>query len=456
VAADLGVKGACGVPVLAVGGVVAILEFFTSQSREPDEPLMQALFQLGIHLGHVFDRNGAVAALEHAKGAAEAANRAKSDFLSRMSHELRTPLNAILGFGQLLEMGSPTPRQRQQLEQILKGGRHLLEVINEVLDLARIEAGRLQLSLQPIALRQVCAEVCDLVRPLAERHGIRVETTCAAEADLYVWADNQRLKQVLLNLLANGVKYNRAHGCVSLTWEALPEGRVRLLVRDTGPGIVPEKQQRLFNAFDRLGAEATAVEGTGLGLVVSKRLTEAMGGTLDLASTPGQGTTVFVDLPLRKDEGGRMKDESGPVFDSSFILPPSSFKSGTVLYIEDNRANLSLMEDILAYRPEVRLLSAMQGGAGLELALQHRPDLILLDAHLPDMPGDEVLRLLQSNPHLRGIPVVVISADATAPQIERLRAAGAWDYLTKPLDVARFLALLDRSLQERQVRPWPT
>jgi PAS domain S-box-containing protein len=456
VGAELRVKGACGVPVLAVGGVVAVLEFYTREPCEPDELLIQALVQLGIQLGHVFDRNRAVADLEQAKGAAEAANRAKSDFLSRMSHELRTPLNAILGFGQLLEMGSPTPRQRQQLEQILKGGRHLLELINEVLDLSRIEAGRLHLSLGPVAVGQACAEVCDLVRPLAERHGVRIEAPCAAAAGLHVRADNQRLKQVLLNLLANGVKYNRPGGCVSLTWEELPEGRARVAVRDTGPGIAPEKLQRLFNPFDRLGAEATPVEGTGLGLVLSKRLTEAMGGTLELTSTVGWGTTVLVALPRWKDDGGRTKDEgrqlTGPL-DSSIILRPSFFQRGTVLYIEDNRSNLGLMEDILAYRPEVRLLSARQGGAGLELARQHRPDLILLDAHLPDMPGEEVLRQVQSDPHLRGAPVVIISADATAPQIEKLRAAGAWDYLTKPLDVPRFLALLDRFMQERQERP---
>jgi CheY-like chemotaxis protein len=391
---------------------------------------------------------GAVADLQQAKRVAEAANRAKSEFLSRMSHELRTPLNAILGFGQLLEMRSLTPRQRPQLEQILKGGRHLLELINEVLDLARIEAGRLHLSLDPIAVRQACAEVCDLVRPLAERHGIRVEAPCATVQDVNVGADNQRLKQVLLNLLANGVKYNCVHGSVSLTWEELPKGRVRLAVRDTGPGIAPEKQRRLFNPFDRLGAEATAVEGTGLGLVLSKRLTETMGGTLDLVSTVGQGTTVFLELP-----------RSAPVQPSGrrspAALAPATACSGrgTVLYIEDNRANLGLMEDILACRPEVQLLSAMQGGTGLALARQHHPDLILLDVHLPDMPGDEVLRQLQSDPHLRATPVVVISADATQPQVERLRTAGAWDYLTKPLDVPRFLTLLDRFLHERQVRP---
>jgi PAS domain S-box-containing protein len=452
-AADLGVMGACGFPVLAASGVAAVLEFYTSEPCEPDEPLMQAMFQIGVQLGHVFDRKRAVADLEQAKGAAEAANRAKSEFLSRMSHELRTPLNAILGFGQLLDMGAPTPRQKQQVEQILKGGRHLLELINEVLDLARIEAGGLHMSPQPIALRQVCAEVCDLVRPLAEKHGVQIEAPCAAAADLYVRADNQRLKQVLLNLLGNGVKYNRAHGSVSLTWEELPENRVRLTVRDTGLGISPEKQQRLFNPFDRLGAETTAIEGTGLGLVLSKRLTEAMGGTLELTSRPGFGATVFVDLPLCKDEGGGRRDEkkSGSFHLSSLLPPPS--RAGTVLYIEDNRANLGLMENALAYRPEVRLLSAMEGGAGLELARQHLPDVILLDIHLPDMPGDEVLRQVRGDPHLRDIPVVIISADATALQIERLRAAGAWDYLTKPLDVPRFLALLDRLLRERQVGP---
>jgi CheY-like chemotaxis protein len=290
--------------------------------------------------------------------------------------------------------------------------------------------------------------VCDLVRPLAEKHGVRVEAPCDAARDLYVRADNQRLKQVLLNSLGNGVKYNRANGCVILAWEELPDGRVRLAVRDTGPGIGPEKRQRLFNPFDRLGAEATAVEGTGLGLVLSKRLTEAMGGTLDLTSTPGRGTTVFVDLPRAAPPqrvGRRAPADPTPA--------DAGLGRGTVLYIEDNRVNLGLMEGVFASRPEVRLLSATQGGAGLELARRHRPDLILLDIHLPDMPGDEVLRQLQSDPHLRATPVVVISADATAPQMERLRAAGAWDYLTKPLHVPRFLALLDRLLRERQVGP---
>jgi PAS domain S-box-containing protein len=390
------------------------------------------------------DRKRAVVDLEEAKRVAESANRAKSEFLSRMSHELRTPLNAILGFGQLLEMGTPTAQQRQQIEQILKGGRHLL-------DLARIEAGGLQLTLEPLAVRQVCAEACDLVRPLAQRHGIRVEAPCATGQDVYVRADNQRLKQVLLNLLANGVKYNHPDGVVSLTWEACPDARVRLAVRDTGPGIAPELHERLFNPFDRLGAEASAVEGTGLGLVVSKRLTDAMGGTLEFTSAVGQGTTVVVELP--RAAAPQRIDRS-----AQYAPRPASPEvgHGTVLYIEDNRANLALMEDILAQRPAVRLIAAQCGGTGLELARHHHPDLILLDAHLPDMPGEEVLRQIRSDPHLSEIPVVIISADATRAQVERLRAAGARDYLTKPIDVPRFLVLLDRFMLPRHVRPCPS
>jgi CheY-like chemotaxis protein len=255
---------------------------------------------------------------------------------------------------------------------------------------------------------------------------------------------------VILNLVANGVKYNHPDGCVSLTWEELPGCWVRLAVRDTGPGIAPEKRERLFNPFDRLGAEATAVEGTGLGLVLSKRLTEAMGGRLDIASTVGRGTTVFVDLPRAAPPAPPPVGRRAPAALAPDVASPVR---RTILYIEDNRANLGLMEDILAYRPEFQLLSAMQGGAGLELAREHHPDLILLDVHLPDMPGDEVLRQVRAEPRLRATPVVVISADATAHQIERLRAAGAWDYLTKPIDVARFLALLNRFLHERQVVP---
>jgi CheY-like chemotaxis protein len=254
---------------------------------------------------------------------------------------------------------------------------------------------------------------------------------------------------VLLNLVSNGVKYNHSGGRVTLSWDLLPEDRVYLAVNDTGPGIAPEKRQRLFNPFDRLGAEATGVEGTGLGLVLSKRLTEAMGGTLAVAGAVGGGTAVLVELP-------RAIAPARPVSRPSATAPAPAAASAprrTILYIEDNRANLMLMEDILAFRPEFQLLPAVQGGAGLALARQFHPALILLDVHLPDMEGDEVLRQLRADPRLRETPVIVVSADATPRQIERFRAGGAWDYLTKPVDVPRLLALLDRFLHEREVRP---
>jgi CheY-like chemotaxis protein len=219
---------------------------------------------------------------------------------------------------------------------------------------------------------------------------------------------------------------------------------VRLLVRDTGPGLTPQMQRRLFNPFDRLGAEATGVEGTGLGLALSKRLTEAMGGALGVASTPGHGSTFYMELPAVRGRESRPAEE-GAV---AAAVRVAGGRRRAVLYVEDNLDNLALLEEVLAYRPQVRLLSAMQGGLGLELARQHRPDLILLDVHLPDMPGDEVLRQVRADPQLCGTPVIVLSADATPGQAERLRAAGASEYLTKPIDVARFLGLLDRSLEE--------
>jgi PAS domain S-box-containing protein len=394
------------------------------------------------------DRKSVEEELRQTRAEAVLANGAKSEFLSRMSHELRTPLNAILGFAQLLEMGAPTPRQRQHVAQILKGGRHLLELIDEVLDLARIEAGQVALLPEPLPVRRLFAEVVDLIRPLAERRGVRLAEP-AGGPDVYVLADDRRLRQVLLNLVSNAVKYNREQGGVSLAVEELPAGRVRLLVRDTGPGLTPEQQQRLFNAFDRLGAEATGVEGTGLGLVVSKRLTEAMGGALGVVSTTGTGSTFFVELPAAPGRTPPSAESAGPAAPAPAAAP----RVRAVLYVEDNLDNLALVEEVLAYRPQVRLLSAVRGGPGLDLARQHLPDLILLDVHLPDLKGDEVLRQLRADPQLCDTPVIVLSADATPDHVGRLRAAGAWEYLSKPIDVAHFLGLLDRYLQEGEVRP---
>jgi signal transduction histidine kinase len=374
-----------------------------------------------------------------------AADRAKSDFLSRMSHELRTPLNAVIGFAEIMEMDPQTsPRQQERVRHILKGGRHLLGMINEVLDIARIEAGRLSLSPEPVAVDEVLPEVLDLVHQLATQRDIGLALHATPSPGLHVRADRQRLKQVLLNLLTNAVKYNHDGGRVSLSYAEHIDGRIRITVRDTGPGIPADKLDRLFTPFDRLGAELSGVEGTGLGLAITKRLVEAMGGTVGVESTVDAGSAFWVELPrvtgpleqFQRDEDHALASRNGQAPD----------REATVLYIEDNLSNLRLVEHILAFRPGVKLLSAMQGGLGLSLAQAHRPDLVLLDLNLPDLQGDEVLGRLREDPRTSDIPVVVLSADATPKQIGRLLDAGARAYLTKPLDVKQLLDTLDAHL----------
>ncbi len=395
----------------------------------------------------VTDRKLAEEAMRQAREDAERANLAKSEFLSRMSHELRTPLNAILGFGQLLQMDTLSPEHRESVDQILKAGRHVLDLINEALDIARIEAGSLRLTLDPVRLSELVHESLTLVSPLAAYRSIHFDNMVGTDGPS-VLADRQRLKQVLLNLLSNAVKYSRKGDRVSLSLHEVSRRRVRLHITDTGPGIPPDKMARLFTPFERIGAERTAVEGTGLGLTLSKRLVEAMQGGLGVDSTPGQGSTFWVELNLAEENAAETGDRGGQ--DGAFRTPvPLTGIRRTVLYIEDNPSNLRLVERIVSRRPEIRLVSAEQGRAGFDLARERHPDLILLDLNLPDIPGDTILQWLQDDPELQPIPVVVISADAAPHQVDRLLAMGARAYLTKPLDVQRLVTILNETLLGR-------
>jgi signal transduction histidine kinase/CheY-like chemotaxis protein len=374
--------------------------------------------------------------VQESEAEAAQANRAKSEFLSRMSHELRTPLNGIIGFSQLLQLDALTPEQLESVGHIHKAGRHLLSLINEVLDIARIEAGKITISLEPVLVSDAMGSALDLVRPQAKAAGVEIRDGIVGDA--FVIADRQRLQQVLLNLLSNAVKYNRPGGTVAVSCHTTSPGKVELAVRDTGRGIAPEMLRRLYTPFERLGADQSSVEGTGLGLALSKRLVEAMGGALRVESEVGVGTTFAVELSAGAPLSLPSVDDR-----ATSVEGQTASARGTLLYIEDNVANLRLVERIVARRPGVTLLSAMQGSQGLELARAHRPGAILLDLHLPDLHGTEVLARLRADAATRDIPVVVLTADATGGQMSRLLEQGARAYLTKPLDVVQLLALID-------------
>jgi signal transduction histidine kinase/CheY-like chemotaxis protein len=391
----------------------------------------------------VTERRRADAAVRQAKQEAERANRAKSEFLSRMSHDLRTPLNAILGFAQLLGAERLSDGQLECVHQIFRGGQHLLGLINEILDTARIEAGHLSLSREPVGVADIVRHVTELVTPLAAARKIALVVEDGATADRAVLADRQRLSQILLNLLANAVKYNRAAGRVTVSFEELAGDRVRINVTDTGAGIPAEKLAVLFRPFERLGAEASGVEGTGLGLTLSRRLAEAMKGAIGVRSEVDRGSTFWVELEATDER-------AVPVMPAADVRPlpaATSDEPATVLYIEDNVSNVRLMARLLAQRPMLTLVHAPDGLGGLRLAREQRPDVIFLDLHLPDATGEDVLRQLWDDPALRPIPVIVLSADATPGQIRRTLASGARAYLPKPLDLYKVLDVLDSALR---------
>jgi len=394
--------------------------------------------------GRIVGIHADITELKQAQAAAERANLAKSEFLSRMSHELRTPLNAIIGFSQLLQLdraGNLQPMQKEQIEHIHSGGQHLLNLINEVLDLSGIESGRINLSFESVPAAEIVADIHHTVAPLAGKAGITL-TERVAPGIAAVRADRMRLRQILLNLASNAIKYNRAAGSVELSASLNADGSVRFSVSDTGLGIALERQGEVFQPFQRLGAEHSRVEGTGIGLAIAKRLSEAMRGSIGFASTPGQGTRFWIDLPADSAPAA-----TAPAAKPEPGLPARpALRGRTVLYVEDNPANLKLVETIVSTVGNLAFLSAPTPHLGLELAAAHKPDVIILDINLPEMNGFEVLARLQAMPETASIPVLALSAAAMPRDVQVGIAAGFYRYLTKPLDVQILLAAIAEAL----------
>jgi signal transduction histidine kinase/ActR/RegA family two-component response regulator len=388
--------------------------------------------------------------LTAARDTAMRATQVKNSFLSSTSHELRTPLNSILGFAQLLQLSELTAEDNDGVDRILGAGRHLLALINELIDIARIESGDLGLSLEPVLVRPVIEETCQLMAPIAAERSIRISTDCLHPA-LTAFVDRQRLAQILVNLISNAVKYNHRNGSITVSCRQEGADLVAIVVSDTGPGLAADDLERIFLPFERLGAERTAVEGTGIGLPLAKALAEAMRGQLTVSSVLGQGAAFTVSLNRAPDLVQIPRPSPAP---GSLAVAPA--EAGlSILCIEDNPANVEVVARYLRGRPGTRLLSAISGRVGIECAVRDVPDIILLDLHLPDLQGDEVLNELKADPATAAIPVIVLSADASRGVIRRLLAGGAYAYLTKPIELAELGDLIDacdaaRAQQQQQ------
>lgn len=386
--------------------------------------------------------------LNQTRDLAEQASRAKSRFLSNMSHELRTPMNAILGFSQIMKADPALPENDvSSVDEIIKAGHHLLELINEVLDLARVEAGQIDVSLEPVQVTTSIEDVLRLVRPLAEEREIQCRLN--ATECLSVKADRTRLKQVLLNLVSNAIKYNRAGGEVTVDVERVQDDsdhRVRLSVTDTGQGIEPEDLSGLTSPFNRLQREESSIEGTGIGLTITRQIVEAMDGTLGISSEVGVGSTFWIELPECQPMGPAPET---PVEKPATDTAASEPRSDIVLYIEDNPVNLKLVAQFVRRHGKARMVPADTPEKGIELASTLKPAVILLDLSMPGMDGFQVLEILKAKPELAGIPIIAMSAYALPEDIHRGKAAGFDDYLTKPLKLNHFFEVLDQHLADQ-------
>jgi signal transduction histidine kinase/CheY-like chemotaxis protein len=388
-------------------------------------------------------------ALQEANESLRGAYNAKKDFLDRLSHELRTPLNTILGFGELLSLDGLSAEHREWITMTLQASRHLVQLMDEAGDVAQIEDRTLTLSMEAVPIHSVIADVIEMIRPLALAEGVQIDPPPRPAASQYVRADEQRFRQIMLNLLSNAVKYNYPGGRVTITVGDEPGDQLRVSVTDTGRGIAGQDVGRLFLPFERLDAAQAGVEGAGLGLALSRDLIKAMEGTTGVTSIQGEGSTFWIELPATEPVA-----VSQLAIERDVVVSSRDYATGkTVLYVEDMVENFRLVEQILKQRPSVTLLPAMLASVALDLARQHRPDMILLDLRLPDMPGEQVLLRLRADARTRDIPVVILSADATRQRIDQFRADGVVDYLTKPIDVRSLLRTVDSALGE--ARPGP-
>jgi PAS domain S-box-containing protein len=389
--------------------------------------------------------------LRSARVAAEAASKAKSEFLSSMSHELRTPLNAILGFAQLLQRDKKEPlseRHRERVGRILKGGEHLLHLIDDILDLSRIEAGRVSLVIEPLSVADVLQQVKTTLEPLAASNEVQIRVDSISAILPLIAADATRYSQILLNFVSNAIKYNRRGGNVTFDVAKPETGWLRVIVRDSGVGIPADKQDKLFQAFQRAGQETGPVEGTGIGLFISKRLAELMHGDIGFRSSPGEGTEFWVDMPIYDLPSATLATPSLRAATSEASMPAETKKS--ILYIEDNPISVELMRDIIDSFDHIALVTAPSAELGLELARAQKPEIVLMDINLPGMNGLEAMKELRKLPELQHVPVIALSAAASARDRERGVEAGFYAYLTKPLNIDTFVVLIQQLTTPRQ------